>query len=141
MRDEQTLERLGQQYDRIMDRMDQLEPSDPEWLELYQLAAAIISALNKAYESDMEVYKQEATIQLERDKLEIQTELKEKEIKMERRARGWGIGAWLLGAGLTVGANIAMFVFGFAFQDEARQPQWFQNMRDTARNLIPPKIK
>ena len=136
MKNEQINEKLEAQLDRILDKMEAMDPTLPEYEILAQRASQIHAELNKALKADVEIYKEETLADCERRKVADQAESKSKEIAQNRkegRRRFWldlGLG---IGGIFTTGA---MWVASLILQDEAMQPRWYQSLQTTTKDFL-----
>lgn len=136
MKNEQINEKLEAQLDRILDKMESLDPTSQEYEILAQRASQIHAELNKALKSDMEIYKEETLVDCERRKIADQTEAKSKEIEQSRK-EGWR--RFWLDLGLGIGGFLAtggMWVASLILQDEVMQPRWYQGLQSTTKDWL-----
>lgn len=136
MKNEQINEKLEAQLDRILDKMETMDPTTPEYEILAQRASQIHAELNKALKSDVEIYKEEILADCERKKVADQAESKSKEIDQNRK-EGWR--KFWLDLGLGVGGFLVtggMWVASLILQDEVMQPRWYQNLQNTTKDLL-----
>lgn len=136
MKNEQINEKLEAQLDRILDKMEAMDPTTPEYEILAQRASQIHAELNKALKSDMEIYKEEILADCERKKVADLAESKSREIEQSRK-EGWR--RFWLDLGLGIGGFLAtggMWVASLVLQDEVMQPKWYQSLQSTTKDWL-----
>ena len=136
MKNEQINEKLEAQLDRILDKMEAMDPTLPEYEILAQRASQIHAELNKALKTDVEIYKEEILADCERKKVADQAESRSKEIDQNRKE---GRRKFWLDLGLGIGGTLAtagMWVGSLILQDEVMQPKWYQSLQATTKDFL-----